>query len=77
MSSGDIERKIELLEDFEMFKSDMLRKYSTQSMYGYSPRSPNEKLHGYAHETSQLNSKKRLNKKQAELDEIDLSGFNI
>ncbi|MEY8216010.1 MAG: hypothetical protein RPR97_16185 [Colwellia sp.] len=41
-----LERKYEFLHDLKMFIDDMIRKYSTTSPYGYSPRSPYEKRMG-------------------------------
>lgn len=41
--TNSLERKYEFLNDLQMFTDDMIRKYSTTSPYGYTPRSPYEK----------------------------------
>lgn len=47
--SNSLHRIDEFFDDFKMFKDDMLRKYSTSSLYGHSPRSPMEKRLGIPH----------------------------
>mgnify|MGYP000484951519 CR=1 FL=1 len=47
--TNSLERKYEFLNDLKMFIDDMIRKYSTTSPYGYSPRSPYEKRMGILH----------------------------
>lgn len=44
--TNSFHRMDEFKSDFEMFTNDMIRKYSTTSPYGYSPRSPYEKKMG-------------------------------
>lgn len=44
--TNSLDRQEEFLNDFKLFIDDMMRKYSTTSPYGYSPRSPYEKRMG-------------------------------
>jgi hypothetical protein len=44
--TNSLHRKDEFKSDFQMFTDDMIRKYSSTSPYGYSPRSPYEKKMG-------------------------------
>ena len=46
--TNSLHRMDEFKSDFQMFRDDMIRKYSTTSPYGYSPRSPYEKKLGIA-----------------------------
>jgi len=48
IETNSLHRMDEFKSDFEMFTDDMIRKYSTTSPYGYSPRSPHEKKLGIA-----------------------------
>lgn len=59
----------EFFDDFQMFKSDMIRKYSTTSPYGYSPRSPMEKRLGLPHKGTKTRTKYKL--KDKALDECN------
>ncbi|EMN7422354.1 TPA: hypothetical protein KD105_003937 [Vibrio parahaemolyticus] len=68
IQNGDLVRKEEFLQEFEMFKCDMIRKYTTTSMYGYSPRSPLEKKNMIPHESSKLTALLELQKR---IDEDD------
>jgi hypothetical protein len=44
--TNSLNRIDEFKSDFQMFTDDMIRKYSSTSPYGYSPRSPYEKKMG-------------------------------
>lgn len=69
IQNGDLVRKEEFLQEFEMFKCDMIRKYTTTSMYGYSPRSPSEKKNMIPHDSSKLSALLELQKRQDEEDD--------
>ncbi|MBE4137872.1 hypothetical protein ACSTIR_02360 [Vibrio parahaemolyticus] len=68
IQNGDLVRKEEFLQELEMFRCDMIRKYTTTSMYGYSPRSPLEKKNMIPHESSKLTALLELQKR---IDEDD------
>ncbi|TOM84858.1 hypothetical protein, partial [Vibrio parahaemolyticus] len=69
-----IERKDELILDFKNFVSEMNRKYSSSSPYGYEPRSPLQKARGLDYD-QKPDEKPRLKRYPLDKDEISFDSF--
>jgi hypothetical protein len=67
--TNSLHRMDEFKSDFQMFTDDMIRKYSTTSPYGYSPRSPYEKKMGIKPSSpkSQVYARDEQNKTEHEM----------
>ncbi|MFA9385781.1 MAG: hypothetical protein ACERKF_18740 [Vibrio cyclitrophicus] len=58
-NNQQIERKDEFLLDVKIFVDEMISKYSSESPYGYTPRSHQHKLRGLSHD-QKLTDKPRV-----------------
>ena len=73
--SNQLHRQDEFVMDFELFKDDMLRKYTSKGDYDYKPRSHYEKLMGLKY--SETIKKASTTHKERKLNDIDFDSYSM
>ncbi|PML48753.1 hypothetical protein BCT76_09685 [Vibrio tasmaniensis] len=73
IQNGELDRHEEFLEELELFKFDMIRKFASTGMYDNCPRSHFEKVNRIPHSDDKATAIAELRRKRYEYEDDDYS----